>query len=80
MGLTWLYDEHIGCLPSLPEAGGDFAFATRLDVCQVFKGSLATNWFVAKVAIFGGVDRKNEGSKINGKAPRLSSPINPQPR
>ena len=77
----------LGCVTSILDAfpvcwrrGEDFVFATRLDVCQVFKGSLVTNWFVAKVAIFGGVDRKNEGSKINGKAPRLSSPINPQPR
>ena len=69
MGLAWLYDEHIECPPSLPEEGEDFVFATRLDVCQVFKGSLATNWFVAKVEIFGGVDCENAGWKVYKETP-----------
>ena len=67
----------LGCVTSILDAlpvcwrhGEDVAFTTRLDVCQVFKGSLVTNWFLAKVAILGGVDRENESWKIDKKAPQ----------
>ena len=48
----------------------DFALATRLDICQIFKGGLATNWFIAKVAIFGGVDCEDEVRKIYKETPQ----------
>ena len=42
----------------------DFALAARLDVVQIFKGGIATDRFIAKVAIFGGVNCEDEGRKI----------------
>ena len=58
----------------------DFAVTARLDVCKVLKGSFSTNWFVAKVVVFGGADCEDEGWEINKETPRLPSPINPHPR
>ena len=65
----------LDCMTSILDAlpicqrRGDFAFATRLDVCQILKGNFANDWFVAKVEIFGGVDCENEGWKICKETP-----------
>ena len=52
----------MGVLDGLPilrrwwRCGRDFEGTTRLDIVEVLKGSLSTDWFVADVAVFDGVN------------------------
>ena len=60
----------MNALPVRWRSGDDFAFATRLDVGQVFERSLVTNRFVAEVTFLGDIDRKNKSWKINKQTPQ----------
>ena len=60
----------LNSLPVRWRSRNDFAFATRLDVSQIFEGGLVTNWFVAEVTIFGGIDCKNKCWKIDEETPQ----------
>ena len=48
----------------------DFAFATWLDVIEVFQGCLVTDGFVAEMTIFGGIDCQNKSWKIYKQTPQ----------